>query len=121
MGRPLFRMARKREKIGGKAGFTFGLVSSSPNHVSIWEQTGGWLARIRLKNDFGIAGMTSQDLQTVVAAWQARAISKYTMFELFRRGEILPDGRTNEEERALIGNLTGGNGANRGGQSLNHG
>ena len=58
---------------------------------------------IRLNTDFGIAGMTSQDLQAVVAAWQAGAISKDTMFELFRRGEILPDGRTNEEEKRLIG------------------
>jgi hypothetical protein len=26
------------------------------------------------------------------------------MFELFRRGEILPDGRANQDEAALIGN-----------------
>ena len=25
------------------------------------------------------------------------------MFELFRRGEILPDGRTNQDEAALMG------------------
>jgi len=31
-----------------------------------------------------------------------------TMFELFRSGEILPDGRTNEDEKALIS--TEGNG-----------
>ena len=35
--------------------------------------------------------------------WQAGAISRDTMFELFRRGEILPDGRTNADEAALIG------------------
>lgn len=57
---------------------------------------------IKLNGDFGIAGMSSQDLQAVVAAWQANAISKDTMFELFRRGEILPDGRTNQDEAALI-------------------
>ncbi len=57
---------------------------------------------IKLNNDFGIAGMSSQDLQAVVAAWQAGAISKDTMFDLFRRGEILPDGRTNQDESALI-------------------
>ena len=43
-----------------------------------------------------------------VAAWQSGAISRDTMFELFRSGEILPDGRTNQDEAALIG--TGGNG-----------
>jgi hypothetical protein len=58
---------------------------------------------IKLNNDFGLAGMTAQDLTAVVAAWQAGAISKDTMFELFRRGEILPDGRTNADEAALIG------------------
>jgi len=45
---------------------------------------------------------TSQDLQAIVAAWQAGTLSKDTMFELFRRGEILPDGRTNQDEAALI-------------------
>jgi hypothetical protein len=47
--------------------------------------------------------MTSQDLRAVVAAWQSAAISQDTMFQLFRRGEILPDGRTNQDEAALIG------------------
>ncbi len=36
------------------------------------------------------------------AAWQAGAISQDTMFDLFRRGEVLPEGRTNAEEAALI-------------------
>jgi hypothetical protein len=27
------------------------------------------------------------------------------MFELFRRGEILPDGRTSQDEAALIGKI----------------
>ena len=57
---------------------------------------------MKLNSDFGIAGMSSADLQAVVAAWQSGAISRDTMFELFRSGEILPDGRTNEDEKALI-------------------
>ncbi len=57
---------------------------------------------IQLNTDFSLKGMTSQDLQAVVGAWQAGAISKDTMFELFRKGEILPDGRTNQDEAALI-------------------
>ena len=40
--------------------------------------------------------------QAVVAAWQSGAISRDTMFELFRKGEILPDGRTNQDEAGLI-------------------
>jgi hypothetical protein len=46
--------------------------------------------------------MSSQDLQAIVAAWQSRAISRDSMFELFRKGEILPDGRTNQDEASLI-------------------
>ena len=36
----------------------------------------------------------------MVAAWQAGAISQDTMFDLFRKGEVLPEGRTNAEEEA---------------------
>jgi len=43
-------------------------------------------------------------------AWQANAISKDTMFELSRRGEILPDGRTNQDEAALIAAGSGAGG-----------
>jgi hypothetical protein len=57
---------------------------------------------VKLNTDFSLQGMTSQELQAVVNAWQANAISRDTMLELFRRGEILPDGRTNEDERAML-------------------
>jgi hypothetical protein len=57
---------------------------------------------LQLNTDFSVQGMSSQDLQAVVAAWQAGAISRDTMFELFRKGEILPDGRTNQDEAALV-------------------
>jgi hypothetical protein len=57
---------------------------------------------LSVNTDFGTKGMDSLELQAVVAAWQSGAISRDTMFELFRRGEILPDGRTNQDEVALI-------------------
>jgi hypothetical protein len=57
---------------------------------------------ITLNTDFSTKGLTSQDVQAIVAAWQAAAISQDTMFDLFRRGEVLPEGRTNEEETRLI-------------------
>jgi hypothetical protein len=60
---------------------------------------------LQLNTDFSIKGMTAQDLQAIVAAWQSGAISQDTMFELFRRGEILPDGRSNEDEASLIGKM----------------
>ena len=57
---------------------------------------------MQLNTNFSTQGMNSQELQAVVAAWQAGAISRDTMFELFRKGEILPDGRTNQDEAALV-------------------
>lgn len=57
---------------------------------------------VQLNTDFSLQGMSAQDLQAVVAAWQSGAISQDTMFELFRKGEILPEGRTNRDEAALV-------------------
>ena len=59
-------------------------------------------ALLELNTDFSMKGMTSLELTAVVAAWQAGAISQDTMLELFRKGEVLPDGRTNQDERELI-------------------
>ena len=39
----------------------------------------------------------------VVKAWQSGALSRDSMLDIFRRGEVLPEGRTNEEEVRLIG------------------
>jgi hypothetical protein len=58
---------------------------------------------IVLNTDFSTKGLASQDIQAIVAAWQAGAISRDTMTDLFRRGEVLPEGRTTEEEEKLIG------------------
>lgn len=57
---------------------------------------------IELNSDFSTKGLSAQEITAIVAAWQAGAISRDTMSELFRRGEVLPEGRTNEEEEALI-------------------
>jgi hypothetical protein len=57
---------------------------------------------LELNTDFTSKGLTSQDLQSVVAAWQAGAISRDTMLDIFRRGEVLPESRTSEEEMKLI-------------------
>ena len=59
---------------------------------------------LELNTDFSTSGMTSDELKAIVAAWQAGAISQDSMLELFRKGEILPDGRTIQAEAALIQN-----------------
>jgi len=45
------------------------------------------------------------ELTAIVSAWQAGAISQATMFDLFRKGEVLPTGRTDNEEKNLIGKI----------------
>ena len=65
---------------------------------------------LELNPDFSVKGMQAKDITAVVAAWQKGAISRETMFDLFRRGEVLPAGRTDEEEaRLTAGNLPVGN------------
>jgi hypothetical protein len=56
---------------------------------------------VQLNTDFSSKGMASDEITAVVAAWQTGAISQETMFDLFRRGEVLPPGRTDEEEARL--------------------
>ena len=64
---------------------------------------------IELNTDFSSKGMAAPEIQAIVAAWQAGAISRDTMTDLFRRGEVLPEGRTNEEELKLMAASPAGN------------
>lgn len=45
----------------------------------------------------------AQEVTAMVAAWQNGAISRETMLHRFRRGEALPEGRTDDDEARLIG------------------
>ena len=55
-----------------------------------------------LNTDFSVTGMSFQEITALVAAWQAGAISQDTMLDLFRAGEVIAPGRTNEEELKLL-------------------
>jgi hypothetical protein len=68
------------------------------------EVIGEDLVLLELNTDFSVKGMEAKDLTAIVAAWQKGAISRETMFDLFRRGEVLPVGRTDEEEARLTRN-----------------
>lgn len=57
---------------------------------------------IELNTDFSTKGLSAQEVTAVVAAWQNGALSRDSMLDIFRRGEVLPEGRTNEEEARLI-------------------
>ena len=87
-------------------------VSDSVSQVLRWvywwnstevspEAIGEDLVLLQLNTDFTARGLASDEITAVVAAWQVGAISQETMFDLFRRGEVLPPGRTDEEEARL--------------------
>jgi len=71
------------------------------------------LILLQLNTDFTARGLASDEITAVVSAWQAGAISRETMFDLFRRGEVLPPGRTDEEESRLTGASRTGHGGNQ--------
>jgi hypothetical protein len=56
---------------------------------------------VELNTDFSTKGLSAMEITSIVAAWQAGAISRDTMTDLFRRGEVLPEGRTDAEEKQL--------------------
>ena len=91
-------------------------VSDSLTHVLSWvywwnsteatpEAIGDDAVLITLNTDFSVKGMASDQITSIVSAWQAGAISRDTMFDLFRKGEVLPVGRSNDEEARLLAEM----------------
>jgi hypothetical protein len=88
-------------------------ISSSLTQVLRWiywwnstetipDAIGPDLVLVTLNNDFSITGMSALEITALVAAWQAGAISQATMLDLFRAGEVIAPGRTNDEEISLL-------------------
>ena len=75
-------------------------TEESPDDVTTEQVT------VELNTDFSTKGLSAQDIQSIVAAWQAGAISRETMSDLFRRGEVLPEGRSSEEEAGMVGTMS---------------
>ena len=57
---------------------------------------------VRMNTDLGARAMSGEEINAVVNAWRTGAISRETMLERLKRGEVLPDGRSVAQERALI-------------------
>src|SRR5207249_5415380 len=55
-----------------------------------------------MNTDLSARAISGENLTAVVAAWRAGAISRESMLEVLKRGEVLPEGRTVAQERALI-------------------
>jgi hypothetical protein len=90
-----------------------GSVSMSLTHVLRWahwwnstesmpDDVTHEQALMELNTDFSTKGLAANEIAAVVQAWQNGALSRDSMLDLFRRGEVLPEGRTNEEEMRLI-------------------
>ena len=88
-------------------------LSTSLSHVLRWaywwNSTEPWpddvtkdQVVIELNTDFSTKGLSAQEVTAVVAAWQNGALSRDSMLDIFRRGEVLPEGRSNEEEIRLV-------------------
>jgi hypothetical protein len=60
-----------------------------------------------MNTDLSSRAITGEHLSAAVAAWRAGAISRESLLELLKRGEVLPDGRTVAQERALIHRVSG--------------
>ena len=60
--------------------------------------------KVQLNTDYLPVGMTSSELAELVKSWQAGAISFNTLFENLKRGEVIAEDRTVEDELELIGN-----------------
>jgi len=63
---------------------------------------GADLIKLQLNTDFETALITAKELEALVTAWQAGALSRESLHFQFKRGELLPPGRTLQEELALI-------------------
>jgi hypothetical protein len=88
-------------------------VSASLTHVLSWvywwhstevnpDDAAHNQVSVELNSDYSLKGMSGEEITALVSAWQAGAISRSTMLDLFRRGELLPDNLTNEEESKLL-------------------
>jgi hypothetical protein len=60
------------------------------------------MAACMLNSDYDVQSLSASDMVAMVYAWQQSAISRDTLHYRLERGEILPPGRTIEEELALI-------------------
>ena len=91
-----------------------GSISDSLTHVLRWcywwhsteekpDLVSDDLVLVSLNTDFSLQGMDAQSITALVSAWQTGGISQDTLFDCLRKGEIIPDGRTNAEEKRLAG------------------
>jgi uncharacterized protein DUF4055 len=57
---------------------------------------------IAMNTDLAARAISAELLAAVLATWRAGGLSRESMLEFLKRGEVLPEGRTVAQERALI-------------------
>jgi hypothetical protein len=70
--------------------------------VAEWNATAGDVD-FKLNTDYFPMPLASADITALVGAWQQGAISKETLFYNLKRGELIPEDTTLEDEEAAIG------------------
>lgn len=70
--------------------------------IAAWQDADPDDVVIELNKDFFELSLSAQELQQIVAAWQAQAISRSTLFYNLQKGEIIPPDADEESELALI-------------------
>ncbi len=83
------------------------LISQQLSHMltfmAEWEGI-NTACKVQLNTDYFPVAMTAQQLAELVKSWQAGAISFSTLFENLKRGEVVAENRTEQDEAELIGN-----------------
>jgi len=83
-------------------------IVQSAGHAKALEWFTAWAGgnaddvTVALNTDFMAGKMAADALRELIAAWQGGAISHETLFWNMKQGEIIPDGRTFEDEVAVI-------------------
>jgi hypothetical protein len=77
-------------------------LSEALSIMSDWAGNGP--ASIKLNTDYFPVTMTAQQLTAIVQAWQSGAMSDRTKFENFKRGELIAEDVTFEQEQEEIAN-----------------
>jgi len=78
--------------------------------IAQWWIEGGELGALAgkvsfaMNTDLAARALSGELITALVDAWRKGALSRESMLERFKRGEVLPEGRTVAQERALIHN-----------------
>src|SRR5690606_34909797 len=77
-------------------------------NLAVWLGEDPAKVEVKPNLDFFEHLLSSNDITALVAGWQAGAYSKQTLFDRFKKGELIPAERTFEEEEERIAAEGGG-------------